>query len=207
MDKKYIALTFDDGPNTVTTPQVLEMLKKDNVTASFFLVGNNINEESAKAARECFEYGCELCNHSRTHSAMPQQSSEEIKAEIKYTNEKIERITGGIAPKFFRPPYIALCDSMYDDIPLTFICGNGAEDWLDEISAEERSKRIIEQARSGMVILLHDMEGNFRTVQALDTIIPELKKQGYTFVTVSDLFAKCGITPQHGKIYTNVLTD
>ena len=95
-----------------------------------------------------------------------------------------------------------------EDVPEKYvICGNGAEDWLDEISAEERSKRIIEQARSGMVILLPDMEGNFRTVQALDTIIPELKKQGYTFVTVSDLFAKCGVTPQHGKIYTNVLTD
>ena len=80
---------------------------------------------------------------------------------------------------------------MYDDIPLTFICGNGAEDWLDEISAEERSKRIIDQAQNGMIILLHDMEGNFRTVQALDTIIPELKRQGYTFVTVSDFFAKC----------------
>ena len=174
MENKYIALTFDDGPNTVTTPQVLEMLKKHNVTGSFFLVGDNINEESARIARECFEYGCEICNHSRTHSAMPQQTSEEIKAEIEYTNDKIKQITGGIAPKFFRPPYIALCDSMYDDIPLTFICGNGAEDWLDEISAEERSKRIIDQAQNGMIILLHDMEGNFRTVQALDTIIPEL---------------------------------
>ena len=101
MENKYIALTFDDGPNTVTTPQVLEMLKKHNVTGSFFLVGNNINEESAKVARECFEYGCEICNHSRTHSAMPQQTSEEIKAEIEYTNSKIKQITGGIAPKFF----------------------------------------------------------------------------------------------------------
>lgn len=61
MENKYIALTFDDGPNTVTTPQVLEMLKKHNVTGSFFLVGDNINEESARIARECFEYGCEIC--------------------------------------------------------------------------------------------------------------------------------------------------
>ena len=96
---------------------------------------------------------------------------------------------------------------MYDDIPLTFICGNGAEDWLDEISAEERSKRIIAQAQNGMIILLHDMEGNFRTVQALDTIIPELKRQGYTFVTVSDLFAKCNVTPRKRVIYSNALTD
>ena len=85
--------------------------------------------------------------------------------------------------------------------------GNGAEDWLDEISAEERSKRIIDQAQNGMIILLHDMEGNFHTVQALDTIIPELKRQGYTFVTVSDLFAKCNVTPRKRVIYSNVLTD
>ena len=58
-----------------------------------------------------------------------------------------------------------------------------------------------------MIILLHDMEDNFRTVQALDTIIPELKRQGYTFETVSDLFAKCNVTPRKRVIYSNVLTD
>ena len=101
MENKYIALTFDDGPNTVTTPQVLEMLKKHNVTGSFFLVGDNINEESARIARECFEYGCEICNHSRTHSAMPQQTSEEIKAEIEYTNEQDKADNRRYRPEIF----------------------------------------------------------------------------------------------------------
>ena len=93
MGTKYAALTFDDGPNTVTTPKVLEVLKKHGVKASFFLVGDNITEESARVAAACFEYGCELCNHSRTHSAMPKQTSLEIREEIRYTDKKIKQIT------------------------------------------------------------------------------------------------------------------
>ena len=111
MENKYIALTFDDGPNTVTTPQVLEMLKKHNVTGSFFLVGNNINEESAKVARECFEYGCEICNHSRTNSAKPQQTSEEKKAVIEYTNSKKKQKTDGSA--YAGTIFICTCGSVY----------------------------------------------------------------------------------------------
>ena len=207
MEIKFAALTFDDGPNTVTTPKVLEVLKKYGVKGSFFLVGDNITEESAKVAAECYEFGCELCNHSRTHSAMPEQTSDEIKAEIEFTDERIKRITGGRSVDFFRPPYIALCDSMYDDIPHTFICGIGADDWDDSVSAEERSRRIIGQAQNGSIILLHDMKGNDKTVEALDTIIPTLKANGFEFVTVSELFAKCGVTSQHNKIYSNVLMD
>ena len=207
METKYAALTFDDGPNTVTTPKVLEVLKKHGVKASFFLVGDNITEESAKVAAACFEYGCELCNHSRTHSAMPKQTSPEIREEIRYTDKKIKQITGGKDVLFFRPPYIAVCDSMYDDIEHTFICGVGANDWEDSVSAEERSRRIIEQTENGSIILLHDMEGNDKTVEALDTIIPALISGGYELVTVSELFYQCSVTAQHGKIYSNVLKD
>ena len=105
--KKAIALTFDDGPNTVTTPQVLEKLKKYGVTASFFLVGNNITDESAEIAEKAHKAGCELNNHSLTHSVMPDFSAEEIRREIEITNGKIRSITGK-TPRFFRPPYIAV---------------------------------------------------------------------------------------------------
>ena len=76
--KKYIALTFDDGPNTDTTPRVLEKLKKYGIPAAFFLVGDNITPESAEVSRAAFGHGCELCSHSRTHTAMTELTAEEI---------------------------------------------------------------------------------------------------------------------------------
>lgn len=205
-ERKVIALTFDDGPNTVTTPQVLEKLGKYGAVASFFLVGDNITSESAKVAKMAYEMGCELNNHSRTHSAMPQLSPEEMRDEIAFTSERITQITGE-APRFFRPPYIAISEPMYENIDLPFIAGIGAEDWLDEVSADERSARILAQARDGDIILLHDMEGNFRTVQALDKIIPGLIAAGFELVTVTELFSAKRVTPRHGVTYTNALSE
>ncbi|MGN0674209.1 MAG: polysaccharide deacetylase family protein [Oscillospiraceae bacterium] len=201
--KKLAALTFDDGPNTTTTLQVLDILKKHGVTASFFVVGNNITPESEKSMRRAAEMDCEIENHSQTHSAMTEMDPDDISAEIKFTSDRIEAVVGR-RPKFFRPPYIAYNQTMFDTIDLTFICGVGAEDYNDEVSADERCKRIMEQVSDGTVILLHDMEGNFRTVDALDMLIPKLKADGYELVTVSELFEKCGIIPERNVIYTNV---
>ena len=85
---KYIALTFDDGPNTVTTPMVLDVLEKHSAVGTFFLEGNNINEESAKVVKRAVEMGCEIENHSRTHTAFPQLTAEEMTAEIDFTTER-----------------------------------------------------------------------------------------------------------------------
>ncbi len=201
--QKFISLTFDDGPNTVTTPQVLDVLQRHGVTASFFVVGNNITPESSEVMRRAAEMGCTIENHSRTHSDMTKLLREEIIAEIKYTSDKVEEAVGR-RPKFFRPPYIAYNEIMFQTIDMTFICGVGAEDWEESVSAEERFKRIISQAADGTVILLHDMQGNAKTVEAVDMIIPKLKSEGYEFVTVPELFEKEGVIPQRGVIYTNV---
>ena len=201
--EKIIALTFDDGPNTVTTPQVLDIIEKHGVPASFFVCGDNITPESAEVMKRAATLGCEIQNHSRTHSDMTGISSQDIKEEIDFTSDKIEEAVG-IRPRFFRPPYIAVNEKMHEVIDLTFICGLGAEDWLDEISAEERYNRIISQAADGLVILLHDMEWNEKTVEAVDMIIPELQRQGYKFVTVSKLFEIKNVSPKRGEMYTIV---
>lgn len=203
MEKKYIALTFDDGPSPDATPALLEVLKKHNVKASFFLVGNSITEQTEKHAIAEYEYGCELCNHSQTHSSMNTLTKEEIISEIDFTDKKIEKITGQ-KTTFFRPPYIAYNKMMFDEIDKIFICGVGAEDWNDDVSAEERFDRIIKQCENGTIILLHDMQGNFNTVQAVDMIIPELLKKGFEFVTVSELFRVCHVSPERDIIYSNV---
>lgn len=201
--EKIIALTFDDGPNTVTTPRVLDVIEKHGVPASFFVCGNNITPESGSVMKRAAALGCEIQNHSRTHSDMTGMSPEEMRAEIDFTSDKIEEAVG-VRPRFFRPPYIAVNEKMHEVIDLTFICGAGAEDWLDEVSAEERYSRIISQAEDGLVILLHDMAGNEKTVQAVEMIVPELKRQGYRFVTVSQLFEMKNAVPKHGEMYTIV---
>lgn len=201
---KYIALTFDDGPNATTTNEVIDKLEKYGIVASFFLIGNNIDDESAKAVKRAYDLGCEIDNHSRTHSNMTELSAEEIKAEYDYTDGKVYEITGEHT-KFFRPPYIAVHQIMFDNIDAPFIAGIGANDWEDRVTAEMRARMILKQAKDGDIILLHDAEGNSMTVEALDTIIPELQKQGYKFVTVTELFKAKGITPDMEKVYTNVM--
>ncbi len=202
-DVKYIALTFDDGPNTTTTNEVLDMLEKHEIVASFFLIGNNINDDSAKSVKRAYDMGCEINNHSRTHSDMTTMTAEEIQAEYEFVDDKVFEITGEHT-KFFRPPYISVHQIMFDNIDVPFIAGIGANDWDDRITAEKRAKTILKQAKDGDIILLHDAEGNSMTVEALDTIIPELKAQGYKFVTVSELFKAKGIDPDMEKVYTNV---
>ena len=198
-----IALTFDDGPNTVITPQVLDILEENGAVGTFFLIAQNITPESAEMVRRAVAMGCDIENHSVTHSFMDEMSPEQIREEVKTCSEKITAITGR-APEFFRPPFIRVSQEMYDNIELTFICGAGCEDWVPEVSAQMRIERVLANAEDGLIVLLHDMEWNVNTVEALKTIVPELKKRGYRFVTCAQLFAEAGVTPVHGRLYSNV---
>ena len=198
-----IALTFDDGPNTVTTPQVLDILEKEKIVGSFFLIADSITPESAEQTRRAKALGYDIENHSRTHCFMDRMTPEQIREEVRYCTEKIVEITGE-APTFFRPPFIAVNQDMYDNIDLTFICGAGCEDWVPSVSARERAERVLAHAEDGQIVLLHDLPGNINTVEALKIIIPELKKRGFEFVTVSQLFELAGIQPVRNRLYSNV---
>lgn len=202
-EKKLVALTFDDGPSVGTTDKVLDVLKENDIVASFFLIGQKITEESAYLVKRAHDMGCTIENHSKTHPGMTGLTDEEILEEISYTTNKIEEITGE-KPAFFRPPYIDYDQRLFDLVDLGFICGYGCEDWLPEVSAEERTRRILEQAHPGFIILVHDMEGNTQTIEAIKKIIPALKEQGYEFVTIRDLFAKSGKAPERNTLYMEV---
>ena len=201
-----IALSFDDGPNDVTTPKVLDILEEFQVPASFFVIGQNINDETAKQMTRAISLGCEIQNHSFTHAFMTQLSAEQIAEEVRKTDELIEKYTG-TKPWMFRPPYIDHNETMHQTIEHTFICGVGCEDWVPERTAQERYEVMKATAGDGVMFLLHDLVGNDNTVEALKMIIPELKAQGYTFVTATQLFEKKGIKPEpkNGKIYSNVM--
>ena len=202
-DQKLVALTFDDGPTIGITDQVLDVLQENGVVASFFLIGQQITDETRYLVKRAHDMGCSIENHSKTHQSMPKLSRREIVEEIQYTSGLIEEITGE-KPAFFRPPFIDYDQKMYDLIDLGFICGYGCEDWLPSVTAQERIDRVLHDANPGFIILLHDMTDNTNTVEAIKTIIPELKKQGYEFVTVRDLFQKSGIKPQRNVIYMGV---
>ena len=199
---KVVALTFDDGPNTTTTNEVLDVLEKHQVVASFFLIGNNINDDSAKSVKRAYDLGCEINNHSKSHGYMNKMTAEEIKAEYEFVDQKVLEITGEHT-KFFRPPYIAIGDLMWENISAPFISGLGCNDWDSKVTVEKRVNTITKGVKDGTIILMHDAEGNSMTVEAIDKIIPALKEQGYKFTTVSGLFEAKGITPVTKMIYSN----
>ena len=201
--EKLVALSFDDGPNVTTTLQMLDVLKKHGVKASFFCIGKNITPETAQSMVRAKKEGHDIENHSLTHCGMPSLTPDSMKSEIQKTSDLIEHYVGE-RPQLFRPPYIAMSKEMIEAIPLIFICGKGCEDWVAEVSADKRYETMLANAHDGVIFLLHDFEGNDNTVEAVDRIIPALKSRGYSFVTVRELFSKKGIVPQKGILYSNV---
>ncbi|MHB8131888.1 MAG: polysaccharide deacetylase family protein [Mobilitalea sp.] len=202
---KLIALTFDDGPNLTITSKVLDKLEKYGVVASFFLIGNKITDATKPIMERELELGCEINNHSWSHSGMATMTADKIKKEINDTSKKIYDMVG-VTPKFFRPPYIQTSATMYNAIDLPFINGINGEDWAANVTAAKRAEKILAQAKDGNIILMHDFEGNDKTVEALDIIIPELQRQGYVFVTVSQLFEYKGVDPNKESTLWSIAT-
>lgn len=194
---KLCALTFDDGPDIVKTGLVLEKLKKHGITATFFMVGERINESTKPIIEEVINGGNEIANHSWSYSGMQDMTAEEVRKSINDTTKAIEKYSG-MSPKFFRPPNLSASPVMYETIPYPFASGVLGFDWDGQgTSAQDRADNIISGVKDGSIILLHDVQPlPHPTPEALDIIIPELKKQGYEFVTLSELFKRKGVTPE-----------
>ena len=202
-EPKLLALAFDDGPNTTTTNEVLDVLDKYNAKATFFLIGLNINDESAKSVKRAYDMGMEIANHSKTHNSMMNMTPDEIKAEIDYVDEKVEAITGE-KTKCFRPPFIGVSQTMYDNIDIPFIYGADTQDYMEQVDVDERAENILKNAKDGTIYLMHDSAGNDKTVEALKIALPKLVEQGYEFVTISELFERQGETPKKNILYSSI---
>lgn len=191
-EEKIIALTFDDGPHPKETHEVLDVLNKYNVKGTFFVVGKHANWYSEPLIRAAKE-GHEIGNHTFTHPDISNLSSEDIKKEIKECEDTLFKLTGK-KPTLFRPPYGSYSKDKLGEIAKE--CGYkiilwttiDAKDWKNPPSSQI-SNIIINKAQNGDIILLHDYATE-NTVKALDTIIPEMMKKGYKFVTVSELINK-----------------
>ena len=199
---KFIALSFDDGPS-LTTMQMLDVMEQYDARASFFIVGSRINEQSAEAMHRAVKMGCDIENHSLTHCHLPQLSAEEQREEGARTTSLIEQYTGR-TPQFFRAPYLDADETTHSVVPQPFIGGIGPSDWNKDVTVEQRVEGYLKAADDGVIFLMHDFEGNGATAEALKTILPRLKAEGYGFVTVAELFAVKGVIPQKGIRYDKV---
>lgn len=202
-NNKLVALTFDDGPSNITN-QVLDILESNKIVGSFFLIGNLITEDKKPILERQLALGCEICNHSFTHGDMSKMSAEVIREEIKKTSDIIREMVN-VETKFFRPPFILLSDTMYDNIDMPFICGEDSVDWNQDTTTEGRIENVLNKVHDGSIVLMHDMYNNHKTLEALPVIIEKLRAQGYEFVTISQLFEQKGINPNvKNKLWSNV---
>ena len=204
-DAKAIALTFDDGPDPRWTPQILDILERYHVPATFFVVGSNAEAHPGLLAREWNE-GMEIGNHSFTH---PESSIRPLRwrLELDATQRVIEAMTGHMTT-LFRAPNRADSepsnqgdfDPIWEAHKLGYLFigeTNDPTDWAPGIKADQITRSVLAYVddpdkNSGNCVLLHDAGGDTRaeTVKALPAIIEGLKARGFHFVTVSALVGK-----------------
>ncbi|AZK94659.1 polysaccharide deacetylase family protein [Streptomyces tsukubensis] len=195
---KCIALTFDSSPGK-KTPQLLDYLKKEKVPVTFFVMGRNHLTKWPEVVKRFSDEGHEVANHTWTHPRLDKLKKDEIREELSRTNVELEKITGR-KPTLMRPPQGRINDdvtAVSKELGLAQILWNAtAKDYSTNDSALIES-RILKQAKKDGIILLHDIYDG--TVPAVPGIVTELKKRGYTFVTVSQLLAPAKANP--GEIY------
>jgi peptidoglycan/xylan/chitin deacetylase (PgdA/CDA1 family) len=199
---KFVALSFDDGPS-LTTMQILDVMERNDARGSFFIIGSRITDKTEGAMHRAVKMGCDVENHSLTHRHLPQLSTEEQREEAARTTALIEQYVGR-TPQLFRAPYLDADSVTHAVVPQIFIGGLGPSDWNKDVSVEQRIEGYLKAAEDGVIFLMHDFEGNGATAEALEVILPRLKEEGYGLVTVAELFAVKGVTPQKGVRYDKV---
>lgn len=184
-EKPMIALTFDDGPNAQSTPILLEGLKRRNVHATFFLIGENIEQGSNRQlVEQMYEEGHLIGNHTYHHMEITRLSDEKAYDEIKITNDLIESITGE-APGYMRPPFGAWQRKLEQKIQIFPVMWTvDPLDWTTE-NVDEIVNKVVTETEENDIILLHDCYKS--SVLAALRIIDLLQAEGYQFVTVDKL--------------------
>ena len=185
-DEKKIAITFDAAWSAEDTDELIEILKKHNAQATIFAVGDWV-EKNPEAVKKFHKSGHEMANHSDTHAAFSKISREEIKQEVLNCNKKIEAITG-VSPKLVRAPsgdYDNKSVEVADSLDMKMIQWDCDSLDYQKLSVDEMYNRITNKVQNGSILLFHN--GVENTPEALDKILTKLEKDGYEFVTVSEL--------------------
>jgi len=189
-----IALTFDDGPNPLTTPQVLTDLEQAHIPATFFVVGSRVAGSEALLQR-MHNDGDEIGNHSWNHPDFTKLPNNQISQQIQLTQDAVAK-AGVPAPTVFRPPYGAVDPRVERNIPLSILLWNeDPRDWQAH-TATQVVAAVEASAKPGGIIDMHDIY--HITADALPKIITDLSNQGYHFVTVDQLL---NLTPSSRGVY------
>lgn len=188
LPQKVVALTFDDGPNPATTPQVLAELERRHVVATFFVQGMFAQRPSNQwILQKMLKDGFEIGNHGFSHANLTGCGKAEFQRQIRRTSEAIKRATGE-TPTLMRPPGGAVNQQVIRqarELGLkTVLWSLNPVDWSDR-NAENVKNYVLNNVASGDVVLLHDIHPT--TMAAVPRILDGLIKKGFCLVTVSRL--------------------
>ena len=180
--RKAVALTFDDGPNPNTTPVALELLKKYNAKATFFMVGRAVagNENIIK---QVVAEGHQIGNHSWSHPLLTKISLEQAKSQINDTTEALKKASGQDV-HIMRPPYGGINSAIQAAVDQSFILWDiDTLDWKNRNTASIMKE--VRKTQPGSIILMHDIHQT--SIDALPTVLQYLTEQGFELVTVEEL--------------------
>ncbi|MCL1859027.1 MAG: polysaccharide deacetylase family protein [Oscillospiraceae bacterium] len=185
-NKKYIALTFDDGPHPVYTAKILDILEEKKIAATFFIVGFRA-ELHPDALKRMKKLDCEIGNHTYSHADL---SGNNVKNGVTYEIEKCSEAifaATGEYPVVYRPPFGKISKANEKRVPLKKILWTvDSLDWNIK-NKDKVIRNVVKNVKDGSIILMHDFYES--TLRALPDIIEVLSDEGYEFVTVSELAA------------------
>lgn len=183
-DKKVIALTFDDGPSKKNTNILLDILKMENVKATFYVLWSRVEEYPDILKREYNEWH-EIGNHSYSHILLTRLSDRMMQEELYKTDQAIYN-TIGIYPNTFRPPYGWVNTGVLEKAAMPAILWSiDPHDW--KTHNMKRNINSIVNAKDGDILIMHDIHE--ASVASISTIIKNLRDRGFTFVTISELLS------------------
>ncbi|MGE5416253.1 MAG: polysaccharide deacetylase family protein [Acidobacteriota bacterium] len=190
---KVIALTFDDGPDPEATPMLLDILDKNKANATFFVLGVQ-GEKHPALVKKIVNNGHELASHGYSHKFKNYGNKDFFIDDIQKNNVLLFSLTG-VKPLLFRPPGGYLSSDLVDYANkngikiITWTWQADYKDWKAR-NSDKLAQSIIKNASPGQIVLLHDGGQNREVmIRALTKSLPELARQGYRFVTVSELLA------------------
>lgn len=199
-DKKLIAFTFDDGPSSNNTNLLLDNLDKYNARVTFFVLGSRV-DSNKEVIKRAYLQGNDIGSHTYNHRNLNLLNDSEVISEVEKTNDKIKEIIG-VKPTLLRPPYGNLTNHRKELVNMhTILWDIDPLDWKYK-NKSRVADEIIEHAHDGAIILLHDIYKS--SVEGALLAMEELEKQGYAFVTITEMAQLRGIDLDYQTSYFNM---